>query len=382
MKKVICLMMCAMLVVSLCACRQSYDTDTLEWVNYCEYELKTDTEVKNIILMIGDGMGENTIKCAEMLKGDKLVMSSLPYTTHVTTDSLSGTTDSSAAATAMSCGIKTYNQYVGVDKDKNDIESICEFAMARGLKSGLVATQIINHATPAGMIAHTDYRQLYQVIINQMVTAKVDVMLGGGNEYHTKKLQKLLDANEYTYIETADELKQLDKTKDDRVLGMFSYQNIEAGKTPALATMTSKALDLLDNDNGFFLMVEGSDIDVQLSKINMSGAMKEMQSFDKAVDVVLRWAEDHPGTLVIVTADHETGGVTIPDSKDDINDSCITSGGEHTNTNVLLMAGGARADEITKNDVIDNTDIAKFMRKFLNDTYGKAPTNILNHNNP
>ena len=118
-------------------------------------------------------------------------------------------------------------------------------------------------------------------------------------------------------------------------------------------------------------MVEASNIDVYAAKGDMESTLEQMQAFDHTIDYVLNWAEDNPGTLVIVTADHETGGVQIPeDAKaEDINDTCFTSGGEHTNTNVLLMAAGAQAKTFTENDLIDNTDIAKYMREVLNKSY-------------
>ena len=155
---------------------------------------------------------------------------------------------------------------------------------------------------------------------------------------------------------------------------MFSYDNMKgASIKPTLTTMTSKALELLDNDKGFFLMVEGSNIDVCEADEDMQGTLEQMQSFDQTVDYVLNWAQDNPGTLVIVTADHETGGVKIPENAtaDDINDSCFTSEGEHTNTDVLLMASGAQSAGICEKDLIDNTDIAKYMRKVLNESHDK-----------
>lgn len=392
MKKITALLLSLLLIFSLVSCTNQASTSndatasttesviSNEWANVKEYSFNKDVPVKNIILLIGDGMGENTIKNAEIIKGDKLAMSLTPYSTYVTTDSLSGTTDSAAAATAISCGVKTYNQYIGIDGDKHDVESICEFAQAKGMKTGLVATQIINHATPAGMIAHVDFRDLYSKIIRQEITADIDVMLGGGSEYYTSKMEKLAKEHDYKYISTDKELNTLDKENDKKMLGLFSYNALYADDTPSLDNMAKSALDKLKNDNGFFLMIEGSEIDVQLSKLDMTGAMEEMKAFDRAVDVALDFASKNEGTLVLVTADHETGGVIIPESKDakDINNDCITSGGEHTNANVLLFAFGAKSDIITKNEVIDNTDISKYMREFLNETYGEKEVNFKN----
>lgn len=352
--------------------------EKLEWVDYTEYNLEEDVPAKNVILMIGDGMGKNIIKASEIVKGDKLVMSGMKYRTDVTTYSQSVTngyakfTDSAASATAMSTGYKTLNGCVGVDPDGNKLETICEYAQSFDMETGLVARQVVSHATPAGMVAHNSSRDNYPQILREMVKANVNVMFGGGSQYYTNpKVKKTIDDNKYKYITKVDELEALNKD-DDKVLGMFAYDNMGApDMAPSLTKMTSKALDMLDNDKGFFLMVEGSNIDTYESKCDMETTLGQMQDFDKAVDYVLEWAEKHPGTLVIVTADHETGGVTLPDNPkpEDINDSCFTSDGEHTNTDVWLFASGAQSKELCKKDVIDNTDIAKYMRKVIEDSH-------------
>ncbi|MGN0476850.1 MAG: alkaline phosphatase [Ruminococcus sp.] len=349
------------------------ETDELSWVDYKEYNLDKTSEVNNIILMIGDGMGENIIKAAEVVKGDKLVMSGLKNKTYVTTYSQSVTegleefTDSAASATAISTGTKTYNGCIGVDKDGNNLETICEYAQKCGMKTGLVDRHYVCHATPAGMVAHNDFRGSYKAILNEMIRSEVDVMLGGGSQYYTPSVQENAESYNYTYITDEKGLLSL-SDKDEKVLGLFAYDNMKDPELePSLTTQTSKALELLENDNGFFLMVEGSNIDVCESEQDMDGTIKQMQAFDQTVDYVMNWAQEHPGTLVIVTADHETGGVTLPKNPtpEDINNDCFTSGGDHTNTNVLLFADGAQSAGICKEKLIDNTDIAKYMRKVL-----------------
>lgn len=356
------------------------EVEKLEWVDYAEYNLEEDVPAKNIILMIGDGMGKNIIKASEVVKGDKLVMSGMKYRTDVTTYSQSVTngyaefTDSAASATAMSTGVKTLNGCVGVDPDGNKLETICEYAQSLDMETGLVARQVVSHATPAGMVAHNSSRDNYPQILREMVKANVNVMFGGGAQYYTNnKVKQTIEDNNYKYITKADELDALDKD-DDKVLGMFAYDNMGApDMAPSLTRMTSKALDMLDNDKGFFLMVEGSNIDTYESKCDMETTLGQMQDFDKAVDYVLKWAEEHPGTLVIVTADHETGGVKLPDNPkpEDINDSCFTSDGKHTNADVWLFASGAQSKGLCEKEVIDNTDIAKYMRKVLADSHKK-----------
>ena len=209
-----------------------------------------------------------------------------------------------------------------------------------------------------------------------MLNNDVDVILGGGSQYYdaSKKVQNTVEENGYTYIKDEESLLNFDD-KNGKLLGMFAYDNMkDAYMKPTLTTMTAKALDLLDNEDGFFLMVEGSNIDVCESLEDMDGTIQQMQAFDHTVDYVLNWVESHPDTLVIVTADHETGGVKIPENAtaDDINNSCFTSGGDHTNTNVLVMTGGADSENLCKDDLIDNTDIAKYMRTAIKSCHTKS----------
>ncbi len=386
MKKLLAVILTVFMLLSVTACStektteetkttepQVLETDVLKWADYKVYNLDEKENVNNIILMIGDGMGENTIKATEVVKGDKLVMSGLKHKTHVTTYSQSVTegeaefTDSAASATAISTGVKTYNGYIGVDKDGNKLETITEYCQKLGMKTGVVDRHYVCHATPAGMVAHNDFRGAYRAILNEMIKSGVNVMLGGGSQYYTPSVEENAKENGYKYVSTGEELQDL-TNKDEKVLGLFAYDNMKNVELkPTLTTQTAKALELLENDNGFFLMVEGSNIDVSASEGDMADTIKQVQAFDQSVDYVMNWAESHPGTLVIVTADHETGGVKLPENPtpDKINDSCFTSDGEHTNTNVLLMADGANSADLCKKKVIDNTDIAKYMRKVL-----------------
>lgn len=355
------------------------EVEKLEWVDYAQYSLEEDVPAKNIILLIGDGMGKNIIKASEVVKGNKLVMSGMPHSTTVTTYSQSVTdgkaeyTDSAASATAISTGVKTTNEALGVDPDGEDVETICEFAQKLGMKTGLVARQIMCHATPAGMVIHNTSRGSYPKIMLDMVRSDVDVMFGGGSQYYSEytKIQSAVSEHKYKYITTGNELKSL-STADGKVLGLFSYDNMGAADmSPSLMKMTAKSLELLDNDKGFFLMVEGSNIDSYEHKSDMETVLGQMQGFDETVDYVLKWAQEHPGTLVIVTADHETGGVQLPENPkpEDINNTCFTSDGKHTNADVPLMASGAQSAGLCEKELIDNTDIAKYMRKVLSESH-------------
>ncbi|MGN1127115.1 MAG: alkaline phosphatase, partial [Ruminococcus sp.] len=301
MKKLCAFLISAMLIFSFSACSGTDNnsdkenttttvaetkpqTDELSWVDYKEYNLDQTSKVNNIILMIGDGMGENIIKAAEVVKGDKLVMSGLKNKTNVTTYSQSVTdgyekfTDSAASATAISTGTKTYNGCVGVDKDGNNLETICEYAQKCDMKTGLVDRHYICHATPAGMVAHNDFRGSYKAILNEMIRSEVDVMLGGGSQYFTPSVEENAEKHNYTYVTDEKGLLSL-SNKDEKVLGLFAYDNMKNPELePSLTTQTSKALELLENDKGFFLMVEGSNIDVCESEMDMDGTIKQMQA--------------------------------------------------------------------------------------------------------
>ena len=355
------------------------ETDKLNWAPSRTYNLDEESKVKNIILLIGDGMGENIILNSEIVKGSPLSMQNMPYSCYVGTDSLDGTTDSAAASTALSCGVKTKNQYIGVDENAESVETIIEFCKAKNMKAGLVATHLIPHATPAGMVAHANYRGLYNVILRHMIGANVEVLLGGGTEYtETKKMETRIKDAGYTYVKTSEELQAV---KDaEKLMGAFSYADMNADWNPSLTTMASKALELLEGDDGFFLMVEASHVDIYEANMDMNGTINEMQAFDKCIDYVLSWAEEHPGTLVIVTADHETGGVILPESgkAEDVTDTLFTSEGEHTSTDVKLFAAGAQAGKLFTEEKIENTDVAKIMRKALNESYGENEVVLLN----
>lgn len=345
----------------------------ISYAKYTQYKLETDVPVKNIIIMVGDGMGLNHVKAAEIQKGDKLAMACMPYTAQVTTDSLTGTTDSAAAATALACGVKTYNKYIGMDKDDNPVENIMEVAEGFGMKRGIAVTQHVAHATPAGFTAHVSNRDAYMKILSEQLKAEIDVMLGGGQQFYKKGVKNLLAEHDYQYVDSASKLDTL--TPDKKALGLFRYENILAGYKPALADMADTAIRLLENDNGFVLLVEGSDIDTRSHKSDMEAMLREMIIFDNAVDTVLRYASENPGTLVIVTADHETGGLTIPDgaTAEDLTSELFTSDGEHTGENVGVWAAGAQADTLFENGgVIDNTDIGKMMKRVLTEAHEDA----------
>lgn len=328
-------------------------------------------KVKNVILMIGDGMGAEQAKAGEIYKGSKLVMQTLPYSTMVTTYSKDGTTDSAAAATAMATGHKTANNMVGMLPDGTKVENLVEFSQARGLKTGIIVTQVMPHATPAGFTAHVAARYSYNSIAAQQLNAQVNLLFGGGGSYFDGR-EEAIAANNYQWV---NDLKDVASVPADKnVLGTFNTSYITADDQPRLAETTKAGLERLTNDNGFFTMIEGSDIDSYCHQNDMGKMLKEMIVFDEAIEVANNYVKEHPDTLLLVTADHETGGLKVPDgaTAENLTDSLFSTG-NHTGADVPLYAAGARAWDFCSSNKVDNTFIHDFIADVIEETNGSAP---------
>lgn len=350
------------------------DTNQKQAGNPVVYGGKLDQyQVNNVILMIGDGMGAEHIKAGGIYIGDKMEMTKMPYSTMVNTYSLgSGYTDSAAAATAMATGYKTADGKIGMLANDTKVETLCEFAQQRGMKSGVIATQVLPHATPASFTAHVPGRYSYGSIASQQLKSEVDILLGGGGAYFENREEALKKYN-YTKITDVNEINSV--AADKNVLGVFHDSYITADDGVKLSQMSKEGLKRLDNDNGFFVMIEGSDIDSRAHNNEMSLMLKELEVFNDAIKVAWDYVKENPDTLLVVTADHETGNLTIPANakKEDLTDGLFKSTA-HTGVDVPLYAVGARAWDLCDKDIIDNTEIYKFIADSLNDTYGTAPT--------
>ncbi|MCS1350667.1 alkaline phosphatase [Mechercharimyces sp. CAU 1602] len=304
-------------------------------------EHKPQKEAKNIILLVGDGMGPTQISAAAYLKGEGYASGSLAlnrfrdvgYATTFSHDNR--VTDSSAAATAFATGHKTDNGVVGQaptnevhvsGEEMVDVESVLELAEKKGKATGMVTTTRLTHATPASFASHVESRGLENEIATQLLQRDIDVLLGGGKRHFTTEAEGgrrddgvnlLQEAKEKGYTLVEDR-QSLQKSKSKKLLGLFnsSHMNYELDrsetKEPSLAEMTKKSLKVLNKDkDGFFLMVEGGRID-HAGHANMSAAnMTDMLAFDDAVKEAYRFARKDKNTLVIVTADHETGGMSL-----------------------------------------------------------------------
>jgi len=282
---------------------------------------------KNIIMVIADGMGPayttsyryfNDDPATELIEEtifDRLVIG----TSSTYPASISGlVTDSAAAATALASGIKTYNGAIGLDVNKKSAETVLEFAKTQGKKTGIVVTSQINHATPAAYLAHNKSRQNYNAIADSYIDngIKADVYFGGGWQYFLRADRNLVDefkAAGFQYIDNYNLLADLDADKP--VIGLFGNVGLpwalDDNEPHRLSTMTKAAIKQLENDQGYFMLIEASQVDWAGHANDISAAMAEMTDLAITMEYLEKYAHQHPDTLVILTADHSTGGLTV-----------------------------------------------------------------------
>jgi alkaline phosphatase len=339
-------------------------------VDFIDLELNDDKKAKNVILMIGDGMGVNQFYALNKLNSGTYI-NQLPMTAISRTSNIDKkTTDSAAGGTALSTGQKTKNKKIALDLNDNNLETILEIASKNGKATGLVATSSITHATPASFIAHRPLRSQYEDIALDISNSNVDVLIGGGKNNFDKRedganLIEILVGKEFNMAYSIDEMNEV----HDGKLAAFLYEDHpprynERGDMLPLAT--KKALELLSKDeDGFFLMIEGSQIDWAAHENNMDYMLGETVDFDLAVGEVLKWAKNDGNTLVIVTADHETGAF-MPLNFDNKQVEYAFSSTNHSDSPVPVFAYGPASSEVR--GVIENTQIFDLMlRAFFGD---------------
>ena len=273
-------------------------------------------KIKNVIVMIGDGMGLEQISTGWVLNGGRLNLDNFPvagYSRTWATDRL--ITDSSAGGTSIACGVKTKYGYIGLDEEGRPVESLLHYAQSKGMKTGVAVTCRINDSTPADFVCHSESRKYEADLAAQYVDSGVDWLSGGGlrfwrNRGDGRDLTEEMTAKGYTFIDNPEQIGALSKGP---VVALFADLEMAPAldRGPVLEDCAMKAIELLDNKKGFFLMIEGSSIDDWCHRQKIGYAMEELFDFDRTVGKVLRWAEQDGQTLVIVTADHATGGLTL-----------------------------------------------------------------------
>ena len=286
---------------------------------------------KNVILFIGDGMGVAQRMVAETYSlktgGGSLVMNTMPNHSTTTTHSASSlVTDSAAAVTAIACGTKTINGMIGQSPDGTRLESCAELAKKSGRRVGIVTSVTINHATPAGFYAHRPHRShLYEIGL-QLVESDFDLFMGGGlagkADGESGNVYELARENGYVVVEGRAGFDSISgiRSGEAKVWWRGGEQalpyaiDVEKGDdTPRLPEITKRSIELL-GDDGFFLMVEGGRIDFAGHDNDGAANLFDTLEFNNAVAVALDFQKSHPDTLVIVTGDHETGGMSLGSS--------------------------------------------------------------------
>ena len=342
--------------------------------------LKNVKKAKNVILMIGDGMGPEQIKAGELFKGEALTMQGFPYMTKVETCSLTDRiTDSAAAATALATGTRTANGVVGRDNNGDDLTTIVDIAASLGKRTGIIATEELYGATPMGFSGHSNARgNTKELLESAASTSNVNffassVMIDMYKEYFR--------AAGYEEVAIADNIST---STSDKVFGAYNISpSAEAmwasGSRVGFDRLVTEALEYLSQDeDGFFLMAEGSHIDHGGHSNKIDYMLEELISFDNGVAAVLEWAKDRDDTVVIVTADHETGGLFV-NADATHEDMVLAYEGErgayswsstgHTSVDVHFYINGADIDfasySFGEADRIKNTDVFEIMKNLM-----------------
>ncbi len=334
-------------------------------------------EIRNVIYMIGDGMGLAQVAMLQIAEDYRpTAFDRAEHIALITTRSANNrVTDSAAAGTALSSGVKTDNSCLGLDPDGVRLVPMTECAQAQGMRTGVVVTCYLQHATPGAFYAHVPHRDDIADISRDLVSSDIDLLIGGGRKALSDSLSAegtCFDALRAKGYRIALEPAQIDTLSGLPLIAAVADKHLPAAaeRGDYLPQATRKALELLsaDNGKGFFLMVEGSQIDMYCHGNDASRVLDEMRDFEQAVAAAMDFADTHPGTLVVVTADHETGGLTLPSGNADFTlpESGVEprfSTGGHSACVVPVYLYGTGSDRI--HGFMDNTELANELKRIL-----------------
>ena len=331
-----------------------------------------DNEVRNVIIMIGDGMGLEQVSCAWVVNHGKLNLDRFPTVglsrTYCTNELI---TDSGAGGTALSSGIKTAYSHVGTAADSTDIPSVLVKAQELGKKTGVVVTCHFADATPCDFCCHNEYRYNQDDLIADYVTCGVDYLAGGGLDWFTvnrkdgRDITKEMAAAGYTVALTENELM----TAELPVIGILAPDNLPVAmeRGDLYRHSVARGLDILSResgDKGFVMMLEGSCIDDWLHGNDIGKAMEELLDFDRTIGDVLEWAAADGHTLVVVTADHNTGALTLQDGNLEEGRIGVAFGSEsHNGIAVPFYAWGPGSDAFT--GIRENDEWGRLIASFV-----------------
>ncbi|MDG1023764.1 MAG: alkaline phosphatase [Flavobacteriaceae bacterium] len=329
----------------------------------------TQEKTPNIILMIGDGMGLTQISSGMYANNNSTALEGFEFIglskTYASNQLI---TDSAASGTAMATGVKTYNGAIGIDPQKRPQKSILQYCQEKGYSTALLATSSIVHATPASFYAHVKSRNQYEDIALQLSEDRVDLFIGGGRKHFNKRKDKRDLIQEMTSYEFVNSLKQL-KSSDAQKIGYLTYSDEPPkkleGRKPALEDMAVASIEKMESlGKPFFMMIEGSQIDWGGHANEMQYVLTEFKEFNTTIARVLEYAKADGNTLVIVTADHETGGLALTGGnlkKSLARGSFNTEG--HTATMVPVFSYGPTAKAFS--GIYENTAIFNKMLETL-----------------
>ena len=337
----------------------------------CSISLFAQNKPKNILFLVGDGMGVSQIYAGLTANKGHLNLEQFKVIGfHRNQASDSYVTDSAAGATAFAIGKQTYNGAIGLDSLKQPSVSLLELAEQKGLSTGLVSTCDITDATPASFIAHQFKRAMHEEIATDFLKTDVDVVIGGGRKYFEARQDKqnLLDTLRKKNYAVLGDIASMESIHRGKLINLYAAENpvkMSEGRGDALLKSTQKAIELLSQNNkGFFALIEGSQIDWGGHANDAPYAIAEMIDFDKSIGHVLEFARKNKETLVIVTADHETGGMALMggDMKTgEVKASFTTKG--HTGQMIPVFAFGPGAENFS--GIYHNYDLFTKMRDAL-----------------
>lgn len=339
-----------------------------------EYKEESLKNIKNVIIMIGDGMGPNQVKAGGIYKGEPLHIQTMEQTAYSLTASADNAiTDSAAGGTALATGVRTNNGYVGINPAREELTTIMDIALENGKRTGIVTTDVLSGATPMDFAAHYRDRDASAVLLKSAANSGVNLFISNKQD----SLDEFTDTEGNVYTDI-DSVEDISNAKSNYVIGDYS---IKASAPSMSASSNGVAFDkvvresleyLSQAPDGFVLMAEGAKIDKCGHANDFNGMIAEMLAFDDAVKVAMDWADEREDTVVIVTADHETGGLLLDENatKETLNQSYEWTSDWHTATDVYCKVYGvdvdfARYSSLGTAEKMKNTDIFEMSRAFL-----------------
>lgn len=339
----------------------------------CDQKAEEPKQPKNVILLISDGGGLSQISSAYYFKEGEPNYSRFKEIGFIkTSSSKEDVTDSAAGATAFASGVKTYNGAIGISSDSIEVATLVELAQSKKIKTGVVATSSIVHATPAAFYAHEVKRSYYENIAEDLYNSDIDYFAGGGLQFFAKRedsvdlVKKMEDKGFYIGTQSLAQTEDLVNVKKAGfLLADDGMPKMQEGRGDFLPNATQLGIDFLKNEDGFFLMVEGSQIDWGGHANDADYVVTELLDFDKVLGKVLDFAEKDQNTLVVVVSDHETGGFTLASKTIEVGNGMKYSDyseievsfstGGHSASLIPVFAYGPGAEEFK--GIYENTEI-------------------------